>query len=440
MRDLPHFASLIFNQPQLIAPAKGDVIVEVFGPRLLAGEPLSTLAPPDAERNERKAYRVVDGVAVINVAGTLVHKARGLSALSGLSSYMGIRSEIEQAQADDAVGGILLEIDSGGGAVPGCFQLVDWLGEAVADADAKPIWGYANEAAYSAAYAIASACDRVLLPETGAVGSVGVITYHVDRSKADKERGLSWTAIHAGQRKADGWDRAPLDKAAHAAIQERIDAIHDVFVAAVARGRDLSEAAVRETEAGIFTGSAAIEVGFADAVQSFDETLAEMAGRFGTKATPSFPGAAAAAPSIDSQEESSMEKTVDQAAPAAAETPAPDQEQDLSAQIATARAEGASAEKDRIAAILTHEEAQGREAQARTLAIDTDLDAAAAAKVLAASPKAEEPKAEGPGFEQAMAEAGNPDVGVGEEAEGDEDPAKAAAAAVEATRKAGLVA
>lgn len=49
---------------------------------------------------------------------------------------------------------------------------------------------------------------------------------------------------------------------------------------------------------------------------------------------------------------------------------------------------GVAHERARVSAILSHAEAKGREAQARTLALDTDLTAEQAAKVLASTPTA----------------------------------------------------
>ena len=62
------------------------------------------------------------------------------------------------------------------------------------------------------------------------------------------------------------------------------------------------------------------------------------------------------------------------------------------AAVATATAAGhkagAAAERERVAAILTHAEADGRSATAQTLALETDMSAEQAGKVLASTPKA----------------------------------------------------
>ncbi|TOL42864.1 serine peptidase, partial [Vibrio parahaemolyticus] len=71
--------------------------------------------------------------------------------------------------------GICLDIDSPGGEVAGCFDLVDLIYELRGK---KPIYAILSENAYSAAYAIASAADKIYVPRTGGVGSVGVIVIH----------------------------------------------------------------------------------------------------------------------------------------------------------------------------------------------------------------------------------------------------------------------
>ncbi|WP_196302053.1 S49 family peptidase, partial [Ralstonia solanacearum] len=44
----------------------------------------------------------------------------------------------------------------------------------------KPVWAVANDMAFSAAYALASAASRLFVSRTGGVGSIGVIAMHVD--------------------------------------------------------------------------------------------------------------------------------------------------------------------------------------------------------------------------------------------------------------------
>ena len=85
----------------------------------------------------------------------------------------------------------------------------------------------------------------------------------------------------------------------------------------------------------------------------------------------------------------------------------------------TLKAEGQTAERGRIAAILNATEAEGRTDLARSLALETDLDAVSAIKVLSSAP--EQPKSGGL-LNAAMASVDNPIVG-DDTPEDDEDTA-----------------
>lgn len=81
-----------------------------------------------------------------------------------------------------------------------------------------------------------------------------------------------------------------------------------------------------------------------------------------------------------------------------------------SEQLAAARAEGAAAERERIAGILACDEAKDRGEQAVYLATRTGLSVAEARGVLAASPTA---KPAGSPLDHAMAAEPVPDIGPG---------------------------
>jgi signal peptide peptidase SppA len=182
------------------------------------------------------------------------------------------------ALGDPDVRAIMLDIDSPGGEVAGCFDLVD----AIYDARGrKPIWAVLTESAYSAAYAIASAADRIIVPRTGGTGSVGVICMHVDISQALSKAGIDVTLIHYGAKKADGNEFNPLSKDALSRFQSDVDKMGEIFVKTVARNRDLKTAVVRDTEAGTFLGAAGVEIGFADAVMAPDEAFASLLDELG---------------------------------------------------------------------------------------------------------------------------------------------------------------
>jgi capsid assembly protease len=78
-------------------------------------------AERDWQQHGDAPYPVVDGIAVIEIAGVLIHRGSWIGQSSGQTSYEGIAAQIEAAASDPAVRGLALEIDSFGGEVAGCF-------------------------------------------------------------------------------------------------------------------------------------------------------------------------------------------------------------------------------------------------------------------------------------------------------------------------------
>lgn len=265
---LPHLASRLFGTPLLVHRAKLDVILAVMGERLGVAPPLADLALPAP----KSATTAPTGIAVIPILGTLVKRSLGMEAASGLTSYSEIAAMLDAAVADPMVSGILLDIDSPGGEASGSFELARRVREAAA---IKPIWAVANDAAYSAAYAIAASAQRLFVTETGGVGSIGVIALHVDQSIKDATDGYRYTAITAGAHKNDYSPHEPLSDAAKSELQSEVDRLYAIFTEHVAAMRGLDLDAVRATEAGLFFGANAVVQGLADGIQTLDATLTE---------------------------------------------------------------------------------------------------------------------------------------------------------------------
>jgi signal peptide peptidase SppA len=271
---LPHLASRIFGTPLLVHRAKLDVILSALGPRLGIDSPI----PADATERlaavpaPRPTLPGGVGIAVIPIHGTLVKRTLGLEAASGLTSYQDIGAMLDGALTDASVKGILLDVDSPGGEASGSFELARRVREATA---VKPVWAVANDAAFSAAYAIASSAERIVVTETGGVGSIGVIALHIDQSVKDANDGYRYTAITAGRHKNDFSPHEQLTDAAKAELQAEVDRLHDIFVGHVAAMRGLPETAVRATEAALYFGPNATSAGLADAVGTLEATLTE---------------------------------------------------------------------------------------------------------------------------------------------------------------------
>lgn len=282
---LSRLSTRVFGTPLLIQPEKLAVILQSeVGPRLAGATfELEGLPDPSAKamdmRSEKKDYPVTsDGIAIINVSGSLVNRSSWLDAYSGMTSYTQIQEEVADAVDDPMIKGIVLRIDSSGGECAGCYDLADYL---YSIRGGKPIWAAVDDQAFSAAYMIASACSKVFVSRTGGVGSVGVVAMHLDQSGYDEKIGLKYTALYAGAHKTDFNSHKPLTDAAKNELQGEIDRLYQMFVESVARNRNLSAKHVAETEARLFFGDRAIEARMADELLPFGQVVEQMSATVG---------------------------------------------------------------------------------------------------------------------------------------------------------------
>ena len=194
--------------------------------RFLAIDPSRT---DDLTRKQPRSESMED-TAIIPITGLLTHHE--IEAPFSSTSYDEIWSALEEVLETSSISRIILDIDSPGGEVSGLFDLCDFIYEA---RGTKSIEAFANDYAFSAAYAIASSAEKVLCSRTSGVGSIGVIATHVDISGYDEKNGLKFTDIFEGSRKNDLSPHAPLTDEARFETQKEIKRLYELFVRTVAR-------------------------------------------------------------------------------------------------------------------------------------------------------------------------------------------------------------
>ena len=399
-----HIANRVLNAPLLLEPSYARTFFSALSKHLditqmtdaegevMLGEKMQIEASSFTNSRDReRPYHVVDGVAVLPVSGTMVHKYGYLKPYSGMTGYNGIIARMSDAISDPEVKGILLDMDTPGGEVAGCFDAAATIRD-MAKEGGKPLWAIADDMACSAGMAIASAAGRRLITQSAVMGSVGVVMAHTSVAKKLKDDGIAVTLIHSGSHKVEGNPYENLSADALASFQAKTDKLRDDFATLVASNTGLSKEAVLATEAAVYRGQEAIDIGFADELVNGNEAIAIFADYLKNQSqNTTLSGVTMSA------EQLAQQSAATQPAPAATtpETPA----------VTTPVVD----EKARIEGILTSAEAKGREAQANHLAFKTNMSVDEAVSLLATAPiSAASPEAHGTALDAAMSAEQNP--------------------------------
>jgi capsid assembly protease len=265
-----HVLGAFYGSPWAILPAKLAEIQQFLHFAAAGG----TVPPEEVQgRLGRKPERAAQPgrVGVIQIFGTIAQRFGMLDGSGGTSTEM-ICEAMDALLADRTCKAIVLQIDSPGGSVYGVREVADKIFNARAE---KKIVAVADSLAASAAYWIGSQADEFCCTPSGQVGSIGCISAHDDYSKMLETAGVKTTLISAGKYKAEGNPYQALDDDARAAMQKCVDDYYSAFVKAVARGRGVTEAAVRNGfgQGRLQTADDAKASGMIDRVSTLEQCL-----------------------------------------------------------------------------------------------------------------------------------------------------------------------
>ncbi|MCK5606560.1 S49 family peptidase [Candidatus Pacearchaeota archaeon] len=163
--------------------------------------------------------------AQIEIKGVLTNTPNFLAILfgGGNTTYPEIIAAIAAAENDDSISNIILAIDSPGGIIDGLFDTLNAISKTE-----KPIQAVVSNLAASAAFAIASQADEIIVSNHAvSVGSIG-IAVNIPVS----ENSVTITSTEAPKKRPDVTTAEGV-----AVVKEELDAIHEIFVEAIATGR-----------------------------------------------------------------------------------------------------------------------------------------------------------------------------------------------------------
>ncbi|ADJ15921.1 signal peptide peptidase SppA [Halalkalicoccus jeotgali] len=265
----------------LLAAAVGYVLffalpttgVELIGVLLVIATALIGLRI--ASRLASKAFTTYN-VAQVAVEGPISRDGGGGRLPNGPNTTPtdDVVEQIEAAADDGDVEGLLVKLNTPGGEVVPSDDIrraiVAFEGPAIA---------YTTDVCGSGGYWIASGCDELLAREASLVGSIGVIGSRVNAAALAERVGLSYERFAAGEFKDAGVPLREMDDHERAYLQGLIDDFYGQFVERVAEGRELSEEEVRATEARVYVGEEALELGLVDALgtrEDAEDRLADL--------------------------------------------------------------------------------------------------------------------------------------------------------------------
>jgi len=276
LSHLPRLVRALTCEPLAVERGFLDAFVGMVRRRSLEG---MSLTGPEihaelgvAMPTKRPTAGAERNIAVVPIYGVISNRAHSMG--TGTDQ---IGAAFDNAVLDPRVDGIVLDVDSPGGTIPGVPELAEKI---FAARGTKPIVTVANGMAASAAYWIGAAADSAVITRSGeGVGSIGVYLLHEDWTKALEDDGVKVTEIAAGKFKTEGAPWKELDADAEAYLRGRVEEAYGWFVKDVARFRDATPAQVRDGygEGRVLNGKAAIEAGLADRVGSLVDTVARMA-------------------------------------------------------------------------------------------------------------------------------------------------------------------
>ena len=193
----------------------------------------------------------------VNVSGVLTVSPDFIAMLfgGGNTTYDELAAQLKKADEDPRIERIKMGINSPGGSVAGLFEFLYAM-----DAASKPIDAYVGSTAASAAYAIAARASTITATSPAAMfGSVGVV---IEASVYPNE--ISITSTEAPNKRPDLKTEEGI-----ASVREELDAVHELLVEEIAKGRGTTTEKVNKTygRGGMVIAAEAVTRGMIDKLQ-----------------------------------------------------------------------------------------------------------------------------------------------------------------------------
>ncbi len=225
------------------------------------------VASPTQRREARET-----GIAVIPILGVIQHRMH-----SAGTSIEEVEMAFDASMASRRVDGVVFDIESPGGGVPGLPEFADKVFNA---RGIKPILSISNGLMASGALRVGSAAEEVWSIRSSESGSLGVFYLHIDESKSLEQDGVVVTEFSAGKFKTDGAPWAgPLSEETKEFLMARVDEAYGWFVKDMARFKGDTPANVRAGygEGRVLSAEQALKANLVGKIGSFEQVVSRAA-------------------------------------------------------------------------------------------------------------------------------------------------------------------
>ena len=297
-----------FSAQWLAEPWLADVIL-----RTAMRQPVSDhVQAAHGSRGVRTNVEVRNGLAFVPIRGAIFPKANIMTEVSGATSLEMLRGDLEDAATDPDVDRIVLEIDSGGGAVAEVSETARKIREIGGQV---PVSAYVIDRAGSAAYWLAAAAEEVITADTASVGSVGVVA-GISKTMGPGMNGVQGFEIVSSNARFKRPD--PEDSDDVAKVRQQLDGVERVFIDALATYRGVGADTVRQEfgQGAMVTAADAEAAGMIDGIESYADFISA---RERAPATPQQTSNRAAASAAHSQSNQAQEEGMSDGTEAQAE-------------------------------------------------------------------------------------------------------------------------
>jgi protease-4 len=212
----------------------------------------------------------VGKIAVIPLSGIITTADSSLLSGSTITLEL-VKDYLTKAEEDKAVKAIVLRIESPGGEIAPCQEIL-WEIERVKET--KLIVVSMGSTAASGGYYISTQAHKIVAMPTTQTGSIGVISAVINVEELLEKLGIQIEIFKGGKYKDMYWGFRELTPEEEEIMQGMVDEYYEQFVDVVAEGRGLSKEEVRNLATGqIYTGTEAKELGLVDALGDLDTAI-----------------------------------------------------------------------------------------------------------------------------------------------------------------------